>query len=80
MMIDYLARNQNLVKVAPWAGIVFSILLFANFSVYDPHFWGLINIPLYLFHQTEEHYVPGGFKKNYESRSYGTTRRTGKIN
>ncbi len=63
MMIDYLARNQNCVKVASWAGIVFSVLLFANFSVYDTHFWGLISIPLYLFHQTEEHYVPDGFKK-----------------
>ncbi|WP_025329428.1 HXXEE domain-containing protein [Francisella tularensis] len=62
MMIDSLARNQNWAKVAPWAGIFFTVLLFANFSVYDPHFWGLINIPLYLFHQTEEHYVPGGFK------------------
>ncbi|MDE5000683.1 HXXEE domain-containing protein, partial [Francisella tularensis subsp. holarctica] len=39
-----------------------SLLLFANFYVYDPHFWGLINITLYLFHQTEEQYVPGGFK------------------
>ncbi|ABO46560.1 hypothetical protein DR79_1242 [Francisella tularensis] len=61
-MIDSLARNQNWAKVAPWAGIFFTVLLFANFFVYDPHFWGLINIPLYLFHQTEEHYVPGGFK------------------
>ena len=26
-----------------------SVLLFANFSVYDPHFWGLISTPLYLF-------------------------------
>lgn len=41
MMIDYLARNQKWVKVASWAGIVFSILLFANFSVYDPHFLGI---------------------------------------
>ncbi|MBK2106821.1 HXXEE domain-containing protein [Francisella philomiragia] len=62
MMIDFLAKNQNWAKVAPWAGILFTVLLFANFSVYDPHFWGLINIPMYLFHQTEEHYVPGGFK------------------
>ncbi|MDE4938617.1 HXXEE domain-containing protein, partial [Francisella tularensis subsp. holarctica] len=54
MMIDSLARNQNWAKVAQWAGIFFTVLLFANFSVYDPHFWVLINITLYLFHQTEE--------------------------
>lgn len=41
MMIDSLARNQNWAKVAPWAGIFFTVLLFANFSVYDPHFWGI---------------------------------------
>lgn len=41
---------------------IFSII-FANFSVYDPHFWELISTSLYLFHQTEEHYVPNGFKK-----------------
>lgn len=62
-MINFLAKDQNWAKIAPWAGIVLLILLFMNFSIYNPHFWGLINIPLYLFHQTEEHYVPGGFKK-----------------
>ena len=40
-----------------------SVTPVTKFSIYDPHFWGLINIPLYLFHQTEEHYIPGGFKK-----------------
>ena len=67
MMVDYLAKGQNWAKITPWAGIIFLILLFSNFSVYDPHFWGLINIPLYLFHQTEEHYIPGGFK-NFMNR------------
>ncbi len=62
-MISFLAKDQNWAKITPWAGIILLILLFKYFSIYDPHFWGLINIPLYLFHQTEEHYIPGGFKK-----------------
>lgn len=62
-MINYLAKNQNWAKVTPWAGLFIWVLLFTNFSIMDPHFWGLINIPLYLFHQTEEHYIPGGFKQ-----------------
>lgn len=61
-MISILAKDQNWAKIAPWAGIITSVLLIFNFSIYDPHFWALINIPLYLFHQTEEHYIPGGFK------------------
>ncbi|AXA33477.1 HXXEE domain-containing protein [Francisella adeliensis] len=61
-MINFLAKNQNWAKITPWAGIVFITLLFINFSLADPHFWALLNIPLYLFHQTEEHYIPGGFK------------------
>ncbi|MFC4891705.1 HXXEE domain-containing protein [Pseudofrancisella aestuarii] len=62
MMIYFLAKNQNWAKAAPWLGIVSLFLLFLNFSVSDPHLWALINIPLYFFHQTEEHYIPGGFK------------------
>lgn len=61
-MISYLAKNQNWAKITPWAGVVFLTVLIVNFSVENPHFWALLNIPLYLFHQTEEHYIPGGFK------------------
>ncbi|MGQ4001678.1 HXXEE domain-containing protein [Francisellaceae bacterium CB300] len=61
-MITFFAKNQNWAKVAPWGGLFFLYLLFLNFPVYDAYFWALINIPLYLFHQTEEHYIPGGFK------------------
>lgn len=39
MMIDSLARNQNWAKVAPWAGIFFTVLLFANF-LYMIHIFG----------------------------------------
>jgi len=61
-MIHLLAKNQNWAKITPWAGALLLIILFSSFSIYDPYFWALLNIPLYLFHQTEEHYIPGGFK------------------
>ncbi|RTK97218.1 MAG: HXXEE domain-containing protein [Neisseriaceae bacterium] len=57
-----LADKQNWAKATPWMGIISLILLFKYFDLSNPHFWALINIPLYLFHQTEEHYIPGGFK------------------
>ncbi|MDE5026581.1 HXXEE domain-containing protein, partial [Francisella tularensis subsp. holarctica] len=60
MMIDSLASNQNWAKVAPCAGIYFTVLLFANFSVYDPHFWGFFFFRLFLFELSEELYVAGG--------------------
>lgn len=63
-MIDKLAENQNWAKLAPWLAIISASFLLANFKPSEAIFWALINIPLYLFHQTEEHYWPGGFK-NY---------------
>lgn len=49
-------------------GIIATIALF-TFSKWDqPIFWALCNIPLYLFHQTEEHYWPGGFKRFINER------------
>ena len=62
-MYHWLVKNQNWAKFAPWMGIISAILLFSYTSPDQPLFWALINIPLYLFHQTEEHYWPGGFKK-----------------
>jgi hypothetical protein len=44
-------------------GIISLVILFLSYRPTDPVFWALINIPLYLFHQTEEHYRPGGFKQ-----------------
>lgn len=62
-MIDYLAKNQNWAKITPFMAVITTFLLFKNFSVNEPMFWALVNIPLYLYHQTEEHYKPGGFKQ-----------------
>ena len=66
-MIKTFAENQNWAKLAPWLGIVSLVLLICLFKPSDTMFWALINIPLYLFHQTEEHLWPGGFK-NYINR------------
>ena len=63
-MIIYFAQNQNWAKITPWLGIITTILLFKYTDISNPIFWALFNIPMYLFHQTEEHYLPGGFK-NY---------------
>jgi hypothetical protein len=41
-----------------------SIWLLLVFKPTNVLFWAYINIPLYFFHQTEEHFWPGGFK-NY---------------
>jgi hypothetical protein len=62
-MIRRLAENQNWAKAAPWMGVVTTALLFWCFRPSDAMFWALVNIPLYLFHQTEEHLWPGGFKQ-----------------
>ena len=66
-MICVLAKNQNWAKAAPWLGIITAFLLFLFFKPSQAMFWALINLPLYLFHQTEEHLWPGGFK-NYINR------------
>ncbi|MCD6106829.1 MAG: HXXEE domain-containing protein [Caldisericaceae bacterium] len=62
-MIKTLSKNQNWAKLAPVLGIITSILLITFFKPSQALFWALINIPLYLFHQTEEHLWPGGFKE-----------------
>jgi hypothetical protein len=63
-MIQLLSKNQNWAKIAPILGIVSMICLFWFFKPTEVLFWAYINIPLYFFHQTEEHFWPGGFK-NY---------------
>lgn len=62
-MIQALARRQNWAKAAPVLAVAASVLLFVLFRPSQPMFWALVNIPLYLFHQTEEHLWPGGFKR-----------------
>ncbi len=64
MIIQQWSKNQNWAKIAPVLGIAATIGLFWLFKPTQALFWALINIPLYLFHQTEEHLWPGGFK-NY---------------
>lgn len=61
-MIEALARNQNWAKAAPALGLGSALALLIFLRPSDPLFWALVNIPLYLFHQTEEHLWPGGFK------------------
>jgi hypothetical protein len=61
-VIKALARNQNWAKAAPVLGVASAVVLFVFFKPDQSAFWGLLNIPLYLFHQTEEHLWPGGFK------------------
>lgn len=63
-MIRYLAQNQNWAKVTPLLGVIATITLFKYTNINEPIFWALVNIPMYLFHQMEEHFLPGGFK-NY---------------
>ena len=62
-MIRKFAANQNWAKATPWLGIITAVLLFVFFNPANSMFWALVNIPLYLFHQMEEHYKPGGFKQ-----------------
>ena len=63
-MIRQFAKNQNWAKLAPLLGIISTLWLLLFFKPTEPLFWAYINIPLYFFHQTEEHFWPGGFK-NY---------------
>jgi hypothetical protein len=63
-MLDKLSENQKWAKIAPMLGIISLVWLFWFFRPTEPLFWAYVNIPLYLFHQTEEHFWPGGFK-NY---------------
>lgn len=70
-MIDRFAKNQNWAKLTPWLGIISLTLLLVLLNPSDAKFWALINIPLYLFHQFEEHYWPGGFKSYMNQVIYG---------
>ncbi len=63
-MLQQLSKNQNWAKMAPVLGVASAIWLFWFFNPSEALFWAYINIPLYFFHQTEEHFWPGGFK-NY---------------
>jgi len=63
-MLQLLAKNQNWAKIAPVLGVVSTLWLFGFFKPTEALFWAYLNIPLYFFHQTEEHFWPGGFK-NY---------------
>jgi len=59
---NVLAKDQYWARIAPFLAVITATLLFVLFKPTDVLFWALINIPLYLFHQTEEHLWPGGFK------------------
>lgn len=61
-MIEKFSENQNWAKLAPFLGLLSTVLLLWFFKPSQAIFWALINIPMYLFHQTEEHLWPGGFK------------------
>jgi hypothetical protein len=63
-MIQQLSKNQNWAKIAPILGVIAAAGLFLFYKPMDALFWAYVNIPLYFFHQTEEHFWPGGFK-NY---------------
>ena len=61
-MLGKLSENQNWAKISLVLGVISLVWLFWFFSPTEVLFWAYINIPLYLFHQTEEHFWPGGFK------------------
>jgi len=61
-MIQQLSKNQNWAKLTPVLGVISAIWLFWFFKPTELLFWAYVNIPLYLFHQAEEHFWPGGFK------------------
>ena len=67
-MSNVFAKDQNWARIAPFLAVITAILLFVLFKPTDALFWVLINTPLYLFHQTEEHLWPGGFK-DYVNRA-----------
>ena len=54
-MLHQLAKNQNWAKFAPVLGVASTIWLLWFFKPNEALFWAYINIPLYFFHQTEEH-------------------------
>lgn len=70
-MLERLEKDQNWAKACPWMAVITAALLFMFFRVSDSMFWALVNIPLYLLHQTEEHYIPGGFKQYMNERVLG---------
>jgi len=61
-MLQRLSKDQNWARIAPVLGVVSAVWLFWVFNPGEALFWAYINIPLYFFHQTEEHLWPGGFK------------------
>ena len=61
-MVHFLSRRQNWAKASPLFGIASAVWLCMTFHPSQAIFWALVNIPLFLFHQTEEHLWPGGFK------------------
>jgi hypothetical protein len=70
-MIERLSKNQNWARLTPWLGVLTLAALFWQLSPLDARFWALLNIPLYLFHQCEEHYWPGGFKDYMNQKIHG---------
>jgi hypothetical protein len=81
-LFQQLAKNQNWAKITPVLGLLSLSWLFCFFSPQGALFWTYINIPLYLLHQTEEHFWPGGFKKYINQKIFklpdGTERLTDK--
>ncbi len=75
-MLEKLERNQNWAKACPWMAAAAAAALFIFFPLSSPMFWALVNIPLYLLHQTEEHYIPGGFKKYMNEQVLGDGKET----
>jgi len=70
-MIVYFAERQRWARLAPWLGALTTVLLFWQCRPDTALFWALVNLPLYLFHQTEEHYWPGGFKDYMNRTTFG---------
>lgn len=68
-MIKYCAEHQRWAKITPYAAIL-SFVLFIIFFRETPYFILWMNIPLYLLHQMEEHYLPGGFKDYMNTRVF----------
>ncbi len=62
-MIEKLAEKQNWAKATPYLAVISFVLLFIFTKPSELLFWALINIPLYLLHQLEEHLYPAGFKQ-----------------
>lgn len=62
-MIDALAKDQRWAHLAPVLAVLTGVALFSLYHPSQAMFWALVNIPLYLIHQTEEHLWPGGFKE-----------------